>query len=1518
MGKSDSERNASAKKDADYDIETQQNVTLSQANEILGDLTSGELRSSIFAEQRDEAQRFELSTEIARGGMGAVHLGHDHRLGRDLAIKILLESQSEDAASLQRFVEEAQIGGQLQHPGIVPVYDLGMLSDGRPFLAMKLVKGQTLAALLRERDDVLRDRERFLSIFEQVCQTLAYAHAKSVVHRDLKPANIMVGAFGEVQVMDWGLAKVLTDEPKRAEDKPEQEEYKTIIQTIRTSEDESGRDSASHTRSGSVLGTLAYMPPEQAMGQVELLDTRADVFALGAILCHVLTGKPPYVSKDSSQLHRMAIKCDLEDCFSRLEECACGHELKEIVHGCLAEEPTDRFEHAGKVAARLRKYMASVSDRLRQSEVEKAASEARAAEAVKTAAVERKRRRVTGAFAALAGCVLVAAAGAAFWIQRNRVELASAKNDAKLNELLRQQESNQRVLSQQQQVNEELAIAESLLDKANTSEPTIEQLNKALDAAKRAEVLFDTSEVTPEVMGRFEDVVAKHAKLTATVHWLNELTSIRIGATERSLQQNYYRVHSSERETIERVNHALPIDEVQASFQQWGIKPSDSAKTIQQQIESLPVWAAPSIVIAMRFWSQALGARSRFEQMMDREWTVLRNGRLESDGGATLTEQPDGSILASGKNPNCDVYTFEFSLDDQDFSALRIEALPDRSMPNRGLGRSVNGDATMTDLRLSVLANGTEEELSIGCAEADYCFAGEPLQRNQWNLTFAQGEPRTAIFFLDGDFNSGVQAQSSAERTLRIVIHNHNVEQWGDQNLGRIRLSIDHGKSTDQQVLQETLDQVITNLPQDAWESEFWDAYNARDVERLLALARDKQTVTKPDAFLILLGATLNELGERYYVRKLIDGANWDSVEPGSITGDADFDYQSDGSIIVSRHEDNNSVYVVDWPKFGAERGIPKAIRIDTINSGDTGGPGTGSGADGCQISDLRVVMENKETNSYQYQSVVSIASDHRPQLDGRAFLAIDGDRSTCWKVDHPVDTKTCSAILELDPREDFEFGERLYLYIYTGQWISDTTSMLRHFRISWTYELPQAEDPREVAIQMLRNAYLHRPNNDRLMLSLARQMLLQATPDFQEAMGYATAAVALRPDDPATLNTFVRLVLLQQPNPKTPLYQRAIGLARRSDRVTGTTETIDGLIDEWIAIGDRQFSGRTYSMAADSYLHAYELAPDRFRHFDRIGFSLDAAGRDQQAEYFYRLGLEQMPDDSWTPSHYGAMLASRGDFDDALEKFNRSLKINPHDISTLSRKATLLTYLRRWTDANATYEEYRKNGGQSYYNVIRNALTLVRLGNQEDALELVESQWENKSYGSGIRDLLLLTLQLEGEQAMKDRFTQACEEKESSPGLLDRGIRYPILKSGGCYSFPYSDAQVTERYVLHDLEQLLILADLLVDHEPKNGSFHRVRAMTLFELDRYEEAADAAQKTLDLTSVHVGIEPFILAVNEHKHGDPERAIELYLQAEEKALPIKTTYTRELLAWVRECSEIKDLRMLAGAKSAPE
>jgi serine/threonine-protein kinase len=363
--------------------------------------------------------RLQLHGEIARGGMGAVLKGRDTDLGRDVAVKVLLETHAGKTELARRFVEEAQIAGQLQHPGVTPVYELGLFPDRRPYFTMKLVKGKTLAALLAARTGPEEDRPRFLGIFLQVCQTLAYAHARGVIHRDLKPSNVMVGAFGEVQVMDWGLAKVLAEGGVADEQRAQRPEV-SVIRTQRSA-GSSGPGEGSQTQAGSVLGTPAYLAPEQARGDLELVDERADVFGLGAVLCEVLTGRPPYTGT-GPEATRKAQAARLDDALARLDRCGADPELVELARRCLAAEPWDRPRDAGAVAAALTAYQESVADRLRQAELAHAAEVARVEEAKATAAQERKARRLTLGLAAAVLLLVAFGAAGGLWAQRQHAE----------------------------------------------------------------------------------------------------------------------------------------------------------------------------------------------------------------------------------------------------------------------------------------------------------------------------------------------------------------------------------------------------------------------------------------------------------------------------------------------------------------------------------------------------------------------------------------------------------------------------------------------------------------------------------------------------------------------------------------------------------------------------------------------------------------------------------------------------------------------------------------------------------------------------------------------------------------------------------------------------------------------------------------------------------------------------------------------------------------------------------------
>jgi serine/threonine protein kinase len=240
----------------------------------------------------DALGRYELHHELGRGTFGVAFRGRDPDLNRDVAVKLLRLRWAGQPAAARRFLDEARITAQLQHPSVPSVHEIGGHPDGRPWMAMKLIKGRTLRHLF-DTDGV---GGHPLAVFEALCQGLSYAHSKGVVHRDLKPENVMVGAFGEVQIMDWGLAKVLSAAPTSGVTTGE-ETAGTVIAADRASDG---------TRAGTVVGSPAYMAPEQAIGAVDKIDRRSDVFGLGGILCRLLTGRPPFVAADSESARQLA------------------------------------------------------------------------------------------------------------------------------------------------------------------------------------------------------------------------------------------------------------------------------------------------------------------------------------------------------------------------------------------------------------------------------------------------------------------------------------------------------------------------------------------------------------------------------------------------------------------------------------------------------------------------------------------------------------------------------------------------------------------------------------------------------------------------------------------------------------------------------------------------------------------------------------------------------------------------------------------------------------------------------------------------------------------------------------------------------------------------------------------------------------------------------------------------------------------------------------------------------------
>ncbi len=280
------------------------------------------------------SERYAIYDELGRGGIGLVYHGRDKALQRDVALKVLRKRHEKNPTVLAHFLNEAKIMAQLDHPGIVPIYDIGYLPNGEFFFAMEQVKGTTLREILDARKsarDVMRSLSELVPIFERVCQIVAYAHNQQIVHRDLKPENIMIGPFNTVFVMDWGIARDL-----KSISSPDTErlKYEEHLQSI--------------LKSRRIKGTPRYMSPEQAIGMDDV-DFRSDVFSLGIIFYEILTGQHPFGDEgdDTRQILNRIKNCDMRPLLSRI---GINPAWVSITQKALQKIPADRYPTAESMA----------------------------------------------------------------------------------------------------------------------------------------------------------------------------------------------------------------------------------------------------------------------------------------------------------------------------------------------------------------------------------------------------------------------------------------------------------------------------------------------------------------------------------------------------------------------------------------------------------------------------------------------------------------------------------------------------------------------------------------------------------------------------------------------------------------------------------------------------------------------------------------------------------------------------------------------------------------------------------------------------------------------------------------------------------------------------------------------------------------------------------------------------------------------------------------------------------------
>jgi tetratricopeptide (TPR) repeat protein/tRNA A-37 threonylcarbamoyl transferase component Bud32 len=363
---------------------------------------------STLAYETENRERYTLTRLHAQGGLGQVWLALDGDLNRSVALKELRPERGADPTLAARFLEEAQVTGQLEHPGIVPVYELARRSsDGRPFYTMRFIRGRTLAEAAR---DYHRKREAgqaapldqvaLLNAFVGVCNAVAYAHSRGVIHRDLKPQNVVLGDFGEVIVLDWGLAKLVG--------RPEEAAAFSSVSLDAV-------DGHAATMPGQVLGTPSYMSPEQAEGAA--VNHSSDVYGLGAILYEILTGQPPFEGSETRELLRRVVV----EAPARPRDGVPGtpRALEAVCLKALAKKPADRYVSAAELADEVRRFLAD--------EPVRAYREPTAARAGRW--MRRHRTLVSGAAVLLLTALAATALGLVLLGRKNR-EIATQRNAA--------------------------------------------------------------------------------------------------------------------------------------------------------------------------------------------------------------------------------------------------------------------------------------------------------------------------------------------------------------------------------------------------------------------------------------------------------------------------------------------------------------------------------------------------------------------------------------------------------------------------------------------------------------------------------------------------------------------------------------------------------------------------------------------------------------------------------------------------------------------------------------------------------------------------------------------------------------------------------------------------------------------------------------------------------------------------------------------------------------------------------
>jgi serine/threonine protein kinase/Flp pilus assembly protein TadD len=570
-----------------------------------------------------EGLRYQILRPHARGGLGEVFVAHDCELNRQVALKEIREDHAADTNSCARFVLEGEITGGLEHPGIVPIYGLGRYADGRPFYAMRFVKGNSLKDAIERfhtADQCRRnpgasslELRKLLSRFIAVCDAIAYAHSRGVLHRDIKPANIMLGDYGETLVVDWGLAKAVGSEQGAV---GREERNETALRPA------SAQDVAA-TLPGSALGTPAYMSPEQAVGRGDLLGPASDIYSLGATLYCLLTGQAPFGDKDRDEVLKKVQHGEFV--LPRQANHQVPPALEAICLKTMALRPENRYASAKALAADIEHWLA-----------DEPVTAYRGPLPARARRWARHHKPLVASVAALVLTALLLGSGWAWWYQRDQ----AAREAARL----------QRQADTKRDVTAALARADTFLQESwkQTDYPERWQVTLGLaeSAVQSAEGLLAAGESTEELtepvqaMRAAVDEAARDSRLRGEIDRIRLEMTLRggksydfaKGAKQYGAALRAHGIDESKPEQAARRIRSSHLRKVLlAAVEDWERCSSDLAE--RQQLQQMLRAAAPD----------PDDFRSRWQTARERRDTAALNQLAQE----VLSTQPPASILVN-------------------------------------------------------------------------------------------------------------------------------------------------------------------------------------------------------------------------------------------------------------------------------------------------------------------------------------------------------------------------------------------------------------------------------------------------------------------------------------------------------------------------------------------------------------------------------------------------------------------------------------------------------------------------------------------------------------------------------------------------------------------------------------------------------------------------------------------------------------------------------------------------------